>query len=179
MLLSILSFAFSARCIQSSVSSFLNQPLYLADSQVQLYPEVRNPSLTSQLLDHFESPTSKTRAPAISETGITVDGYIVSVAYSGMQCQGNVESASVISLNFCTNVTNNKIDSYWRSVKYSYTSPTADATQSVYRDDKCTSSPYSYLLPNSACYKGGNFGLTYSSTMSISKLPAEPIVRSK
>jgi hypothetical protein len=179
MLLSFLSLALSVRCIQSSVSSSRNKPLYLAESQVLLYPEIMNPSLAPQLQDHFESPTPIIMATALKETETTMDGYIVTIYYSGVKCQGNIYQTSAISTNFCINVTNNKINPYWRGVKYSYTSLTADATQSVYRDDKCTSTPYSYLLPNSACYNGGYLSFYYNSTMSIPKLPAEPIIRLK
>ena len=176
MLLSILTFALSMRCIQSSESSPRNQPLYVAEPHVLLLQKLMSPLINSQLQDHYESATSKKKATAISETETTVDGYYNSIVYSRPGCKGAAYSVSSTSLNHCFNSSSTKYKTV-SSYKYSFTSPTSNATMSIYFDDKCQSPQFLPVkVPARSCY----FGLarfSYSPTMTLPTLPTEPYAR--
>jgi hypothetical protein len=173
MLLYFLTFALSVRCIRSSESSPRSQPFYLSESQLLLRPEIMNQFLASQQQGNFESPTSKKMATA--ET--TLDGYVFSVTYSGKNCQGNIEQTIVVSLNFCYNFTFPTTRNIYNSYKYSYASPTSNATMVLYKDDKCETLFNSFTTGFRGCYFGGRQYISYSSTMSLPKLPTDPIAR--
>jgi hypothetical protein len=176
MLLSILTFALSMRCIQSSESSPRNQPLYMAEPHVLLHQKLMSPFLNSQLQDHYESATSKKMATAIRETETTVDGYYNSVQYNRLGCQGAVFSVSSISLNHCFNSSSTEFKTI-SSYKYSFTSQTSNATMTIYYDDKCQSPQFIPVnIPARSCY----FGIAeyYSPTMTLPTLPTEPYARS-
>jgi hypothetical protein len=170
MLLYFLTFALSVRCIRSSESSPRSQPFYLAESQLLLRPEIMNQFLASQQQGNFESPTSKKMATA--ET--TLDGYVLTVSYSGKNCQGNVEATTVVSSNFCYNITSPTL---YKSFKYSFASPTSNTTLVLYKDDKCETLYTSFTTAFRGCYFGGRQYISYSSTMSLPKLPTDPIGR--
>jgi hypothetical protein len=170
MFLSFFTFALFVRCIQSSEPYPRNQPSYVDKSQFLLH---QDPFLRSRLRDYFDSPTSKVITTAISESAATIDGYLLTQTYKKRQCQGDTFSqVSAVSLNFCYN-SSSKYSAF--SFKYSFTSPTSNMSTQLYLGAKCEQKLTQPPVEYPRCLLFSSF--TYSPTLSLPKLPAEPYAR--
>lgn len=173
MLLHFLTFVVSTGCTLSVESSPRNQPSNLQEYQVQLHHEIMNPFRASQLQVDLKTSTSTMMAAAVYGAETTIDGNILTTAYNNMagKCEGDINYVYSESLKTCYNFSTS---SRRVSMKYSFTSPTANVTSTFYSDDICGMELGSNIFTR--CYFGSTY--VYSPTLTLPKLPTEPFIRS-